>query len=648
MKKKKQEKIIQTKGQALVDFVLRRYYFSKERMQQRQESWREYYADYRGQTLATKEPWQANYVIPVLKEVVRIKVPLYLNILFSNGLESFDIQPAEESDEPIIPALKSKLVYDLRNTGKNRGGLFGVWNEFIKQYEIYGYSVAKVPWRTEVDKQGNVIFDAPDMEVVDIFNFYPDPTCLTLDSWKIIEIPNMFISQLRGLEKKGIYTNIQALKDTSQPVEIQRTEIDNQVNELPPDKVNLLEYHGEVPLSLLEGDLWDEAEADPYTDEYVDAIITIGNRQVVIRAEKYPYKCGNIFIEACKDRMPNEKFGIGTGEDIQSLSTALTQAYNTFDDCISIVTLPTAIVNPNRVQLPGDSYVVKPGGVIFTNSMVDNVAHAISFLETNSAAVALSPLITFIRMLDEKLQKLTHAVPVISPAVTAKDLPETLGATQIMQSNASEPIKHEVKHILEPAFINMLEIYYKHNLQFFKEESVYRILGEKEGEIWEEEQKKYLKKQDITLKRNPDFIAKGVSVFQEKNMEAMLLLKFLEVVSRVNMPATDAMGRPVLDESGKPVMLPKADVGEIIKRLAEQFNFKDIDKLLPYLREEKERKEIQNKLKSQMPKINPQAGMPTPASPPQAGLTSPTKPAGGGINPALLQQLRKKITGANQ
>ena len=625
------EKIKKTKGQALVDFVIRRYEYSKEKMLSRQQSWKEYYEDYRGKTIDTKESWQANYIIPTLKEVVRTKVPLFMNILFSAGIESFEIEPGEVGDEISTPLLKTKLIFDLDNTGRNRGGFFGVWGEFIKQYEIYGYSVAKIPWREEYDKRGRKIFDGPDMETIDIFKFYPDPTSLTLDSWKIIEKDNVFISYLRMMEKAGIYFNIKELKNTSQKDKSDSVMGEYQVPDplqpsLQPDKVDLLEYHGEVPKSLLEGEITDEVEVDPYEDDYVDAIITIANQSVVIRADEYPYECGNIFIEACKDRMPNEKFGIGTGEDIQAMSAALTNDYNKFDDCVSIVSMPTIIVNPNRVVLPGDTFIVKPGGVIYTNSMVDNVAHAAYFLDTTPAAAALNPLIIHIKMLDERIQKLSNAVPTISPTATAKEMPETLGATRLMQANAAEPIKHEVKHQLEPAFKRMLEIYYKHNLQYFSEDSAYRILGKEKAERWiRDKKRKEINKEDIVLKGNPDFIPKGVSVFEEKRTEILALLQFLDTSLKAIAPALDDFGRPLLDANGKPIMVPKADVGEIMKRLAEQLAFKDIERLLPYLRAERERKEIQAEIRQ-----SPQVGIPTPTSSP-GKVVSPAPFPGEGI-----------------
>jgi len=212
-----------------------------------------------------------------------------------------------------------------------------------------------------------------------------------------------------------------------------------------------------------------------------------------------------------------------------------------------------------------------------------------------------------------------------------------------MQANAAEPIKHETKHQLEPAFKTMLEIYYKHNLQFFNKDTAYRILGRDKADLWiKEMEKREITKEDLKMKGNPDFIPKGVSVFQEKNTEIQYLLKFLETSLNAVAPALDEMGNPIMGQDGKPVMIPKADVGEIIKRLAEQFSFKDIEKLLPYLKAEREEKEIRAAAKKErenqsqnqsqrQPRPSPHAGVPTPASP-QAGNVSPALSASGGIS----------------
>ena len=584
------KKKLKTKGQALVEFVLERYEYSKNEMAGIRSRWLEFYDDYRGTQLANKEPWQSNYIIPTLKDVVRTKVPLYANILFSNGLKSWDIEPGEEEDERIIPVLKDIMIYQLENCGKSRGGFLSVINEFLTQFEIYGYSVAKVPWR--VEKDGNkVIFEGPDIECVDVFNFFPDPGTVDVNSsWCVVRKRDVFVSYLKQLEKQGIYHSISELKDTLQPYEAE----DLVLSEEQKDRVELLEYHGDVPMDLLKGKITDESQVNPYDDEYVRAIITIANREVCIRNEPYPYECGNIFVDAHKDKMPGEAFGTGSAEDIQALAAELTNAHNKLSDCINLIANPMGIVNAAKVQgMSSGTVIAYPGKLFFAQPGVDNVANALQFIDTRAQASSLSPLITFIGMLEEKIQKVTQAVPVIAAMPSKKGLPETLGATLMMQGNAAEPIKHTVRHCLEPWFQKVLEIIYKHNLQFFSKATAYRVLGPEKAKFWEEEkERRSVRKEDIRLAGNPDFKPQGVSIFNEKQAEIENLINFLKISMSAVVPQVDAMGQPVIGEDGKPIMEPLVDQREIIKRIAEKLGFDDVEELIPSLKEEREKKEF--------------------------------------------------------
>ena len=76
------------------------------------------------------------------------------------------------------------------------------------------------------------------------------------------------------MEAQGIYHSISELKDSSQPYE----DGDPETARDQKDRVELLEYHGEIPLDLLKGKISDESLVNPYDDEYVKAIVTIANR----------------------------------------------------------------------------------------------------------------------------------------------------------------------------------------------------------------------------------------------------------------------------------------------------------------------------------------------------------------------------------
>lgn len=581
-----------TIGEQLVDFVLKNYHYSETKMKPRFAQWEKYYNSYRGTRTKKKEWWQANYAITSLKEAIRTKVPLYMNILFAAGYKSFDIKPREDTDEEATPIVKDVIQFQLENMARENGGLFGQTEAFIKQFEMYGYSQSKHAW-VEKEENGKLVFEGADMEVMDIFNTYPDPDVLNIStSWIITKKRNVAISYLLQQEAKEDYHSIKELKDTKQPS-------DKGTDKLSDDRVELLEYHGEVPKKLLEGKMSDAALADPYKDEYVKAIITIANRKVCIRNDKYPYDSGTIFCDASKDKMPNEQYGVGTGEDIQSYTSELTNAHNKFADCVNIVANPMAVINSQKMAgLSGNVILTHPGRVFITNPGVDDVTHAMMFVNTTAQAASLTPMITYIKMLEEKIEKTSQAVPVISAMPSKEGLPETLGATRMMQGNAAQPLKHIVRHCLEPWFCRMLEIIYKHVNQFYSKETAYRVLGKEKAAKWfEDKEKKDIEAKDIKLQGNIDFIPCGVSIFEEQEEMIANLLKFLDIAPKILKPQFLPNGEVQTNEEGQPVMVPVFDMEEIGKRIGENMKFPDLEELIPSLREKRERKEFQEKAK---------------------------------------------------
>lgn len=637
-----------TKKEKLGLFVLEKFVYGREGMEPYQSIWRDHYLAYKGTRSDVKEDWQANYTCSTLKEITRVKVPLYMNILFSKGIDSFAMEPGDLSDEEKIPILKDVLSYQLRNIGKKTGGFFGEWGNYCKQFEMYGYTAAMCFWRKERNLKGDIVFDAADMQTLDVFHFFPDPAALGMESWKIIQTRDVYVSHLRRQEELGIYENVIELRDTGQPSEddeivfapreelpVTDTEIDT--------RVELLEYHGEVPKSLIEGNLDDISDIDPYEDDYVEAIVTLANRKVILRAKAYPYDCGNIFLESCKDRLPTERFGIGTGEDVEAMADELTNAHNKLSDAINIICNPMAIINPQQISGLSGTLITHPGKMFVANSMVEDVRKALSFIDTTSAAHALSPLMELIKMLDQRIMKLSQAVPAISPTSEKGQMHETLGGTQIQQANAAEPIKHVVKHELEPAWEQMLSIFYKLNLQLFPDSMAYKVLGKDGAEQWAElfGGKRKITRADLALAGDPDFIPRGVTVFSEKQVELRNLLEFLQILRDTLVPVLKD-GQQVPGEDGKPQMEPVGDIQEIIKRIAELMDFDDIDLLLPKLKELREKQKAARKVKQQRQtqedEIRAQTGLPT------SGTADEVAPEGAPPASSALSSEGKGIT----
>ena len=629
----KEKKVIETKEDLLLDYVLDRYETAKTYWQPIQEEFQTIKNNYTGTYTVEEKTTKANINVPLLKKIVRNKVAHFAEMLLSRGAESFDLEPGEESDDENAELLRLKLVYDLNNAEVERRII-----PWLKNYETYGYAVLCVPWKLVEEKQkigekdgestykDIVLFDGPDIENVDIIKFLSDPFNKDLTSWKIFQKDNVPATYLRQKEKEGIYINIKDLKDTSYPEFQKQSPLT-----APKDSVELLEYHGLVPQRLIEGKLNDTVDINPFEEDYVWSIITLANRVKVIRATKYPYWCGNIFVPVWKDKLTGENKGIGTGEDLKALAPMITNLYNKLTEIVNYIAnnmyeivVDDYMGNPKAIKArPGKFFPVKRTGTITT-------------LNTTLQAAALTPLYQIISMFEKIIEELTATPPQIMPSGGKEDVHGTFRGLMSMQEQALAPIKNETKNNLEPAWKKVLELFYKHNIQFFKKANAARVLGRekaKELELTEITQK------DITMKGNPDFIPTGVSGFLQKMTELKNLFAFFDLGLKALAPKLNEMGNQIPGADGKPVMEMIIDIREIVKRIADRFMFKDKEKLIPSLKKEREAKEFNKREAKKMEEIKektaksrkgPGPGLiPVPGRSPGGGAVSSVSPSGG-------------------
>jgi len=586
----KEKKVINTIEDLLLAFVLEKYETAKTYWMTIQENYRKIKNNYTGTSTVEEKTTDANINVPILKKVVRNKVAHFAEMLLSRGAESFDLEPGEIDDEANSENLRLKMVYDLNNAEVEKKII-----PWLHNYELYGYAVLYVPWKLVEEKQkvgedkykDIVLFDGPDLENVDVTKFLSDPFNKDLTSWKIFQKDNVPATYLQQKEKEGIYANIKELKDTSYPDFQQSSPLT-----APKDSVELLEYHGLVPQRLIEGKLNDTVDINPFEEDYIWAIITIANREKVIRAAKYPYWCGNIFVPVWKDKLTGENKGIGTGEDLQALVPMLTNLYNRLTNIVNQISnnmyefvVEDYLGNPKTIKVrPGKFFPVKRAGTITS-------------LNLTGQAQALNPLYQIIGKMEKVIEELTSTPPQIMPTGDKSDIHSTATGLMAMQEQAILPIKTETKNNLEPAFKKVLEIFYKHNIQFFKKANAVRVLGKDKAK---DMNLTNITMKDIVMKGNPDFIPTGVSGFMQKSMELKNLMAFLEVALKAQVP-----GPPGAD--GQPTMEMVADIREIIKRIAETFMFKDPEKLIPSLKKEREEREFNKKKEKMLEEIKEMA-----------------------------------------
>jgi len=625
----KEKKVINTKEDLLRDYVLDHYETAKTYWQPIQDEFQTIKNNYTGTYTVEEKTTKANINVPLLKKIVRNKVAHFAEMLLSRGAESFDLEPGEESDDENAELLRLKLVYDLNNAEVERKII-----PWLKNYETYGYAVLCVPWKLVEEKQkvgestykDVVLFDGPDIENVDVIKFLSDPFNKELTSWKIFQKDNVPATYLRQKEKEGIYINIKELKDTSYPEFQKQSPLT-----APKDSVELLEYHGLVPQRLIEGKLNDTVDINPFEEDYVWSIITLANRVKVIRATKYPYWCGNIFVPVWKDKLTGENKGIGTGEDLKALGPMITNLYNKLTEIVNYIA-------NNMYEIVADDYmgnikaIKSRPGKFFPVKRIGTINQ----LNTTAQASSLAPLYQIIIMFEKIIEELTATPPQIMPSGGKEDVHGTFRGLMSMQEQALAPIKNETKNNLEPAFKKVLEIFYKHNIQFFKKANAARVLGKdkaKELELTE------ITAKDINMKGNPDFIPTGVSGFLEKMTELQNLFTFFDLALKALAPKLDEMGNQISGADGKPIMEAIIDIREICKRIADRFMFKDPEKLIPSLKKEREAREFNKReakkmeeIKEKIAKSRKKAGpgiIPVPGRSPGGGAVSSVFPPGG-------------------
>ena len=621
-----EKKVIETKEDLLLDYVLEHHETANTYWKPIQDEWKIIKDNYSHNYTVEEKSTDANINVPLLKKIVRNKVAHFAEMLLSRGAESFDLEPGEETDDQNSERLRLKLIYDLNNAEIERKIV-----PWLHNYETYGYGVLSVPWKFIEEKQKTgaetykdiVVFDGPDIENVDIFHFLSDPFNKDLTSWKIFQKDNVPATYLRQKEKEGIYINIKELKDTSYPEFFDRSPLT-----APKDSVELLEYHGLVPKRLIEGKLDDRVDVNPFEEDYVWSIITLANRTRVIRAAKYPYWCGNIFVPIWKDKLTGENKGIGTGEDLQALLPMVTNLYNRLTNLTNMISggmyelvIDDYLGNKKNIKArPGKFFLVKKPGTVTAINMT-------------ALASALAPLYTIISMFEKMIEVLTATPPQIMPSGEKEDVHSTFRGLMAMQEQALAPLKNEVKNSLEPAWKKVLEIFYKHNIQFFKKANAIRVLGKEKAKQLELTE---ITRKDIMLKGNPDFIPTGVSGFLEKMTELKNLFTFFDLALKAVAPAIGPDGQPKQGPEG-PVMEPIIDIREVVKMIADRFMFKDVEKLIPSLKKEREAKEFnqRNKKKMEEAKANIPEPRQTPGSIPVSGnagaggVSSTPSPVGG-------------------
>jgi len=133
------------------------------------------------------------------------------------------------------------------------------------------------------------------------------------------------------------------------------------------DKVKITEYWGRIPEKFLRKSDAVGEEFEYASDKLVEAVVTIANDTVVLRATENPFLMGDRpFVAYQHDRVPNKFWGRGIAEKGYNPQKALDAELRARIDAMALTTHPMMGVDATRLPR-GVKFEIKAGKTILTN-----------------------------------------------------------------------------------------------------------------------------------------------------------------------------------------------------------------------------------------------------------------------------------------
>ena len=359
--------------------------------------WNEYYRLWRGLWKSedkTRESERSQLIAPALQQAIEVTVAELEEAVFSSkrwvDIDKASIENPEE--EQAMGFLIDKLLkeYELAKVPD-------AVSEVFLNGAIYGTGIAKVVVKARETRQPTVAEDGsitservvvPEVSLVDIdpMEFAIDPLAKNInDAEGCAHVLYVHKNSVKQKQEAGIYADVDIGGGKDDSDYWSRGE-SSPLNK--HDWVKIIEYHGRVPVKLLdpigaavEEELNIEVEEQDEKADTIEAIVTIANDSVLLRAVQNPFFMQDRSIIAYQhDRVPNRFWGRGIAEKGYSPQKALDTELRGRIDAMSYAIHPMIAINAALV--PRDlntTFKVYPGRSIFTNGPAAEAIQPINF-----------------------------------------------------------------------------------------------------------------------------------------------------------------------------------------------------------------------------------------------------------------------------
>lgn len=429
--------------------------------------WAEYYRLWRGfwdPQDQNKEVERAKLIAPALQQAVDMTVSEMEEATFGRGVW-FDISDDyEDQQKDDATHLRDQLLCDFEEND-----VPSAVTESYLNGALYGTGIGKVMIGTYTERTATGDGEVAEeekfrvwLEPIAPFNFVIDPGARSIED--ALGCAHEIIVPKHKVDKRiddGFYndTYVGSWDGTNQGFSEQGSMLTKDSDK--SDTIFITEYHGLVPSKLLNPPEEEEEENMPgqlVDDEkgpinqsdgpLVEAIVTIANKGVLLRAVENPYLMKDRAIVAYPhDTVPGRFWGRGVSEKGYNPQKALDAELRARIDSLAYLTYPT--LGADATRLPrGLDLKIKPGRLFLTNGRPSEILEPIVFGNLNPATFEQSG------DLERMVQMGTGSMDSASPLETNRRN-ETMGGMSMIQSGFIKRSKRAMRNV-ETKFLDKI------------------------------------------------------------------------------------------------------------------------------------------------------------------------------------------------
>lgn len=353
------------------------------------DTWAEYWRMWRGQwdrADANRMSERSRLIAPALAQAIEMSVAEVEESMLSRAVWFDVIDDLEDSEKLDATLMRDRLLEDLDSVHAK-----DVVSEAVLNSAIFGTGCVKVStdvvkekvpardmhgsFTAEVEERVSIRLDSyrPDQII-------PDPAAATVQDMQGIALETV-VPTHAVLEKisKGIYRAEAARFLGGAPLPRENRGDFSRESLLATDTnhVEVVEYHGKVPKSLLEAAMGDRDAALPVDailnvepvegDQMIEAIITYANDNVLLRAMPNPFTMTDRSVICFSwEKVPSRFWGRGVSEKGYNPQKALDAEMRARADALGFLSSPMLGIDGGRIPR-GFKPEVKPGKVWLTN-----------------------------------------------------------------------------------------------------------------------------------------------------------------------------------------------------------------------------------------------------------------------------------------